>query len=44
MLTWQVMAITGIAVLLAGVVITTFCSWLSVNKFLKMKAGELYKI
>ena len=43
-LTWQVMAITGIAVLLAGVIITTFCSWLSVNKFLKMKAGELYKI
>ncbi len=43
-LTWQVMAITGIAVLLAGVIITTFCSWLSVNNFLKMKAGELYKI
>ena len=43
-LTWQVMAITGIAVLLSGVVITTFCSWLSVNSFLKMKAGELYKI
>ncbi|MBQ6227605.1 MAG: permease-like cell division protein FtsX [Prevotella sp.] len=43
-LTWQVMAITGIAVLLAGVIITTICSWLSVNKFLKMKAGELYKI
>lgn len=43
-LTWQVMAITGITVLLAGVIITTICSWLSVNKFLKMKAGELYKI
>ena len=43
-LTWQVMAITGGAVLLAGIIITTFCSWLSVNNFLKMKAGELYKI
>lgn len=43
-LTWQIVAITGIAVLLAGILITTFCSWLSVNSFLKMKAGELYKI
>ena len=23
---------------------TFFCAWLSVNKFLKMKAGDLYKI
>ena len=43
-LTWKIVAITGIAVLLAGILITTFCSWLSVNSFLKMKAGELYKI
>lgn len=43
-LTWQVMAITGGAVLLFGLLITLFCSWLSVNKFLRMKAGDLYKI
>lgn len=41
---WQVMAITAGAVLLFGLFISTFCSWLSVNKFLRMKAGELYKI
>lgn len=43
-LTWQVMAITGGAVLLFGILITMFCAWLSVNKFLRMKAGDLYKI
>lgn len=43
-LNWQVLTITGVSVLLFGVLITMFCSWLSVNKFLRMKAGELYKI
>ena len=43
-LTWQVMAITGGAVLAFGILITLVCSWLSVNKFLRMKAGDLYKI
>lgn len=43
-LTWEVLTITGVAVLAAGVLITMFCSWLSVNKFLRMKAGELYTI
>lgn len=43
-ITWEVMVITGLTVLLFGIIITTFCSWLSVNDFLKMKAGELYKI
>jgi cell division transport system permease protein len=43
-LNWQVLTITGASVLLFGVLITMFCSWLSVNKFLRMKAGELYKI
>ena len=42
-ITWRVLFITGCAVLVCGVIITTFCSWLSVNKFLRMKAGELYK-
>ncbi len=43
-ITWQVLAVTAVAVMLFGVIITTICSWFSVNKFLKMKAGELYKI
>lgn len=42
--TWQVMAITGSAVLVCGLLITLLCSWVSVNKFLRMKAGDLYKI
>ena len=41
---WQVLAVTGVSVLLFGVIITTFCAYISVNKFLKMKAGDLYKI
>ena len=43
-LTWQEMAITAGAVLLFGVVITAICAGISVNKFLRMKAEELYKI
>ena len=42
--TWPVLAITAAAVLLFGIIITTLCAWLAVNKFLRMKAGELYKI
>lgn len=41
---WRVMTITGVAVLLFGLIITTFCSYLSVNRFLRMSAGDLYKI
>ena len=43
-LTWEVLAITGGSVLLFGILITLFCSWLSVNRFLRMKDGDLYKI
>lgn len=43
-LTWEVLAITGGSVLLFGILITLFCSWFSVNRFLRMKAGDLYKI
>ena len=43
-LTWEVLVITGGSVLLFGILITLFCSWLSVNRFLRMKAGDLYKI
>ena len=43
-ITWQVLAVTGIAVLLFGLVITSLCSYISVNRFLRMRAQELYKI
>lgn len=43
-LTWEELAITAGTVLLFGVLITTLCAWGSVNKFLRMKAGDLYKI
>lgn len=41
---WKVMVITGCIVVVFGVVITLICTFLSVNKFLNMKAGDLYKI
>ncbi len=40
----EVLLITALVMLTFGILITFFCSWLSVNKFLKMKAGDLYKI
>ena len=43
-ITWVEMVITGVAVLLFGLLITMFCSWISVNRFLKMSAGDLYRI
>ena len=42
--TWEVLVLTGAAVLLFGIIITALCAWLAVNKFLRMKAQELYKI
>lgn len=41
---WQELAITGGAVFFFGVIITAICASISVTKFLKMKAGDLYKI
>lgn len=43
-ITWQVMLITAAAVFVFGIVITAICANISVNKFLRMKASELYKI
>lgn len=43
-LTYEVLIITAAAIFLAGLIITSACASISVNKFLKMKAGELYKI
>ncbi len=42
--TWVDMLITALGVLLFGIIITAICATISVNKFLKMKAGDLYKI
>ena len=42
--TWDVLTLTGASVLVFGIVITALCAFLAVNKFLKMKAQELYKI
>ncbi len=41
---WQELAITAGAVLLFGLLMTAVCAHISVNKFLRMKAGELYRI
>lgn len=43
-LTWDVLALTAAVVFTFGIAITALCSTISVNKFLKMKAGDLYKI
>ena len=43
-LTWKELAITGAAVFVFGIVITALCSYFSVNRFLRMTAGEIYKI
>jgi cell division transport system permease protein len=41
---WEELTITGVAVLLFGIIITAICAYLAVNKFLHMTAGELYRI
>ena len=43
-LTVKEMGITAAAVVIFGVLITALCAGVSVNKFLRMKAGELYKV
>ena len=43
-ITWVELTITGVAVFLFGLLITALCAWLAVNRFLRMTAGELYKI
>ena len=41
---WTELAITFAAVFVAGFAIVTFCTLLSVNRFLRMTAGELYVV
>lgn len=43
-LTVEVLVLTAATVFVFGIAITAICSAVSVNKFLRMKAGELYKI
>ena len=43
-LTWRELVIVAASVFLFGILITWMCSYFSVNKFLRMTAGEIYKI
>ena len=43
-ITWREVDVTAVAVVMFGIVITSLCSYFSVNKFLRMTAGEIYKI
>lgn len=43
-ITWDVWAITIGAIFVLGIIITLICSNISVNKFLRMPAEDLYKI
>ena len=42
--TVETLAITAVSVLLFGILITTCCVYFSVNRFLRMKANDLYKL
>ncbi len=44
LITWRELLITAVAVLLFGLIITSVSAYISVNKFLRMTPGELYKI
>jgi cell division transport system permease protein len=43
-ITWQVLALTAAAIVIFGLFITLLCSYISVSRFLKMRARDLYKI
>lgn len=43
-ISWRELTVTAITVLCFGLFLTAICASISVNKFLRMKAGELYKI
>jgi cell division transport system permease protein len=43
-LTWRDLVITVACIFTFGLTIVLLCTLLSVNKFLRMTAGELYKI
>lgn len=39
----QVLAITALVVVVCGLIITTTCGFISINRFLRMKARDLYR-
>lgn len=41
---WKVLTVTAISIWVLGFALTLLCTYLSVNKFLHMSAGELYKV
>lgn len=43
-ITWQEMALTAGVVVAGGILLTALCTTISVNKYLRMTAGELYRI
>lgn len=43
-ITWQVLAIVGASVFVFGLLITAFCTLISLNKYLKMNTNKLYYI
>lgn len=42
--TWHALGIVGGCVMLFGILITLLCAYFSINRFLRMKAGDLYYI
>lgn len=42
--TWYTLGIVGGSVMLFGMLITLLCAYFSINRFLRMKAGDLYYI
>lgn len=40
---WREITITGASVVVVGILITMICSYISVGRFLRMTAGEIYK-
>ena len=44
LVTWPTLSIVGGSVMLFGILITLMCAYFSINRFLKMKAGDLYYI
>ena len=41
---WIDLTIVGASVFCFGLIITALCSYFSLNRYLRMSAGELYKI
>lgn len=42
--TWETLAITGAAVLVFGILISTVCVYFSVNRYLRMPAWKMYRV